>query len=135
MYLLFEHKSFIDRDIGFQIIQYLVKIWKSTLHERKPGSLPIIIPLILYHGKSRWTVELNFSDYFNCPDSLRRFIPDFQYLLWDASAYDEEKIQGEASVVDVPLDEGRVVLFGFNVVNRWQTPAALKLLFNALYYR
>ncbi len=46
-----------------------------------------------------------------------------------------ERIRGKPAVLDVPLGEGRVVLFGFNVVNRWQTPAALKLLFNALFYR
>jgi hypothetical protein len=44
-------------------------------------------------------------------------------------------IQGKPSVIDVPVGKGRVILFGFNVVNRRQTPAVLKLLFNSLYYR
>jgi hypothetical protein len=55
-------------------------------------------------------------------------------LLLSGWSHGEEKIQGQASVVDVPLGKGRVILFGFNVVNRWQTPASLKLLFNAIHY-
>ncbi len=53
-------------------------------------------------------------------------------LLLSGYAQGDVRIQGEAAVVDAPLGNGRVVLFGFNVVNRWQTPAVLKLLFNAL---
>jgi hypothetical protein len=56
-------------------------------------------------------------------------------LLLSGWALGDSRIQGEGSVVSVPLGKGRVVLFGFGVINRWQTPAVLPLLFNALYDR
>jgi len=56
-------------------------------------------------------------------------------LLLSGWALGDDRIQGEGSVVSVPLGKGRVVLFGFGVINRWQTPAVLPLLFNALYDR
>jgi hypothetical protein len=45
----------------------------------------------------------------------------------------DEKIRGRAAVVEVPFGRGRVILFGFNIVNRWQTPSVVKMLFNAAY--
>ena len=55
-------------------------------------------------------------------------------LLLSGWSFGEEKIRGKASVVDVPLGRGRVVMFGFNVINRLQTPSVLKLFFNAIHY-
>ncbi len=44
----------------------------------------------------------------------------------------EDVIRGQASILDVPLGKGRVVLFGFNIVNRAQAYSTIKLLFNAI---
>lgn len=44
----------------------------------------------------------------------------------------EGKIANRASVVDVPLGKGRVILIGFDPVNRIHAQATFKLLFNAI---
>ena len=45
----------------------------------------------------------------------------------------EDLIAGRAAIVDAPIGQGRVVLFGFPVQHRAQSYATFRLLFNALF--
>lgn len=46
----------------------------------------------------------------------------------------EKYLQHKASVMEVPLGKGKVILLGFGVQNRAQPHGTFKLLFNSLYY-
>ncbi len=46
----------------------------------------------------------------------------------------EAHLQNRAAAVDVTIDKGHVMLFGFRVQNRAQPHATFKLFFNSLYY-
>jgi predicted transposase/invertase (TIGR01784 family) len=46
IYLLIEHKSWIDRFVGFQLLKYMVRIWELYLKQhKKAGALPVILPI------------------------------------------------------------------------------------------
>lgn len=46
----------------------------------------------------------------------------------------ETRLQNRAAAVDVSMDKGHLMLFGFRVQNRGQPHATFKLFFNSLYY-
>ena len=77
---LLEHKSTVKKDVAFQLLKYMVRIWEKA---ESKESLPLIIPIIFYHGQKDWNASRNFSgllsDDFNWADNL---IPDFEYYLY-----------------------------------------------------
>jgi len=96
VYILFEHKSYQEPLAAFHLLRYMVKIWEMLLKRREESRFPVIIPLVLYHGKKGWKAGSRFRDLFNCPEDILIYIPDFQYLLWDATRYKDEEIKGMA---------------------------------------
>lgn len=48
VYVLFEHKSYYDKYVHLQLLEYMVKIWRLFLKQqrkkKKKESLPIVIP-------------------------------------------------------------------------------------------
>jgi len=95
VYFLFEHKSYPDSLIHLQLIEYMVKIWRLGLKQSKIRKLPIVIPLVLYHGKDKWTVDKRFASLFEgSADALFCYIPDFEFILYDLSKYIDDQIRG-----------------------------------------
>jgi len=99
VYVLFEHKSYPDRLIHLQLLEYMLRIWRLHLKQqsekRKTRYLPNIVPLVLYHGAETWPAVRTFSELFrHPPDSMQSFIPDFHYILHDLSHYADEEIRG-----------------------------------------
>lgn len=96
VYLLFEHKSYPDLYVCFQLLRYMIDIWE--LHRKQhPGDekLPLIIPIVVYHGS---VPQLFFtpSELVDIPsDDLRVYVPDYQAEFYDFSPRSELKIKGE----------------------------------------
>jgi predicted transposase YdaD len=100
IYVLFEHKSTQDDWVAFQLLRYMVKIWEQVRKENaKLRKLPPILPLVLYHGQSKWQVSRSFGSLISLSgvDELRPYQPDFEYHLLDLSAYSEDEIKGSAA--------------------------------------
>ena len=95
IYLLIDHKSKEERFMGFQFLKYMVRIWELYLKQnKKTKTLPVIIPIVIYHGPKKWEVDKRFTSFFNAPDYLKEYIPDFNYNLYDISHVPDEEIKG-----------------------------------------
>jgi hypothetical protein len=53
--------------------------------------LPMVLPLVLYHGKARWRIPWSFSSLFAAPEVLKPYVPEFTYLLTDLSRFSDDE--------------------------------------------
>ena len=100
LYFLFEHKSYTSRGIAFQLLKYMIEIWETKIKKEGINELPVIIPLVIYHGKDNWNIKTTLGDmisgYNELPEDIKKHIPNYEYLLYDISRYTDEEIKGEA---------------------------------------
>jgi len=95
IYLLIDHKSKEDWLIAFQFLKYMVRIWELYLKQNEGArTLPVIIPMVIYHGARQWQVDTHFIGMFDAPGYLKEYVPDFGYNLYDISHVPDEAIKG-----------------------------------------
>jgi predicted transposase/invertase (TIGR01784 family) len=95
VYLLFEHKSYQETLIQFQLFGYIHKIYSLYLKQTKAKKLPIILPIVLYHGRKKWEISTQFSGIIEGPfKAFKEYVPDFKYILFDLTQYTDEQIKG-----------------------------------------
>mgnify|MGYP000232194211 CR=1 FL=1 len=102
MYFLFEHKSTPDRFARLQTLNYQVQKWMHMLKNQKLGKqLPIIVPVVIYHGESKWKYSLFFEDYFNLPsEAFKDFIPKYRHILHDIHSMGDESFK-TSSIMEI----------------------------------
>ena len=99
--ILLEHKSTPDERVALQVLRYSVLKW-----DRMALPLPLIIPVVVYHGAKPWSIGKKLSDLFGQFSGSRiwrRYLADFEYHLCDLSKFRDEELEGgEAEVVPKP---------------------------------
>jgi len=94
-YFLFEHKSYNDKSALFQIYQYRNCIWDNYRNQNpKATILPIVIPVLFYHGREKWRYGTEFGNMFQDIPELKKYITNFTVELVDMSRIPDQKIQG-----------------------------------------
>ena len=89
--LLFEHKSAPDKNLPFQLHRYMANLWENSIKQKQPR-LPVI-PIVLYHSWKSWTPGTLISRFTKWPDAVNPYIPDFEFVFVDLSAYSNEDIK------------------------------------------
>lgn len=101
-YFLIEHKSYHSKGLAIQLLDYMVSIWRAKLHKKQQSELPFIFPLVIYHHESnasnKQTLGGMIQGYNEFADDLKRFVPDFQYLLFDIARYKDNQLRGSAQL-------------------------------------
>lgn len=87
---LLEHKSYPEKHPHLQLLRYLLNAWQA---DAKAGAdtLALLVPVVIYHGRQRWTYR-PLADFFAADAPWHRFLPQFDYLLYDLSALSDEAI-------------------------------------------
>lgn len=75
----------------------MVEIWESKIDKEKKKQLPVIMPLLIFHDKGEWTANTKLGDwiegYNDLPTEMKKYIPNYEYLLYNLNEFDEEEIR------------------------------------------
>ena len=103
LYFLFEHKSYPDRMVALQLLTYMVRIWNRNVNKKLDTHIPMIIPMVVCHGETKWKISPMFSDlildFDILPEEVKQVIPNYRYLLYDLSQFSDEDIKGKAELM------------------------------------
>lgn len=91
---LFEHKSYVESRINLDLLRYRVRIWEQWLNAGNAGPLPVVVPVVVYHGAAAWRVSRQFADGVVETPALRVCVPTRVYYLIDLSDYRDEDLRG-----------------------------------------
>lgn len=103
VYLLFEHQSTPPTEglMAYRLLRYQNRIWdRWRVDHPKSKTLPMIIPLVLYHGLVPWSDPRSFEALLEVPPSLRHAVEPhlvrFTYVLHDLSEIADEELRSNA---------------------------------------
>ena len=98
VYVLYEHQSTSDRWMALRLLRYLLRIWERWLADHpKAERLPVIVPVVLYHGEKPWSAPVAFDALLDIPEAARSavapYLLQFNYLVDDLSQVPDERLR------------------------------------------
>ena len=93
-----EHQTKVDKKMPIRILRYELEIIRSRMDENNKLEFPIIIPIVLYTGKQRWNVNINYPSY-NLELAKYRGLKKVEYNLVDINNYTIEELFKENSIL------------------------------------
>ncbi len=103
VYCLIEHQSSPDKHMAFRLMQYAIKVMQRHLDSGKENKLPLVVPMLFYHGK---TSPYPYSmDWFDCfqETALARQIYSQPFLLIDITVIPDEEIMNHKGLALLEL--------------------------------
>ncbi|ABX32014.1 hypothetical protein Pmob_1309 [Petrotoga mobilis SJ95] len=98
IYLLLEHQSRVDQLMAFRMLAYKVRIWEQYVKSHKKESeqkgfkLPVIIGMVFYDGKAKWTSPMDVKDKITEIKNMEEYLIKANYELINLSNIKEETI-------------------------------------------
>lgn len=143
-YLHLEHQRRPHPEMPYRLLVYMVNIWEQHRKQHPKDPTPFIFPMVLYQGKAKWKVSLNFHEFLNVPAALKPYVPNFNYHLMDLSKLSDEEIKGQLLLrvallimkhIDAPNLEEYLIQTILPLLNEFsQKETGLEYLETVLYY-
>jgi predicted transposase/invertase (TIGR01784 family) len=70
IYILIEHQSSVDQLMPFRLWNYCSLIWDKYLKQTQSKTLPLIFPLVFYHGDTPYSGPRKIADLIQAPLDL-----------------------------------------------------------------
>ena len=94
VYTILEHQSSSDYFISFRLLKYSLLLLERHIDKQAKNKLPLICPLVIYHGARKYQAPRNFWQLFNHPELAMEFIAG-NYNLLDLNSMQDNQINYE----------------------------------------
>jgi len=93
IYLLIEHQSVADKMMPWRILQYTINIMQKHIETHNTNVLPLVFPLVLYHGKEKYKHSTDIRDLIAAPQTLidAYFLKPFHLI--DLTTIEDEELR------------------------------------------
>ncbi len=95
VYVLLEMQSTPDYNIAFRLQKYTHLLLQRHLKKKQP--LPLIVPMVVYHGTKKYTAPLSFWDMFDDPKLAKQLMGN-QYKLIDLNSASDDEMQKRKNI-------------------------------------
>jgi predicted transposase/invertase (TIGR01784 family) len=90
VYVLLEHKSWIDRTIALQLLAYVLRIQQWRQRNGLPPCL--VIPVVIYQGVQPWDEPTSLRKKVVVDAELKVFLPDMEVIFIDLQSIRPEEL-------------------------------------------
>ncbi|SMB88308.1 conserved hypothetical protein (putative transposase or invertase) [Desulfonispora thiosulfatigenes DSM 11270] len=94
---LLEHKSYKDKLTIFQVHKYILEFWTNIVKKEGKKELPIIIPIVIYHGQEKWNLKTDLREmipgFHDLPEYFKERVPVFKHELINIKEYEENDFE------------------------------------------
>jgi len=89
IYILAEHQSTVDQLMAFRLWRYTLLL--AERHIKDKAKLPLIFPIVVYAGRTKYTAARNLWDLFEYPELAKKLLTE-DYKLIDLQAKTDDEI-------------------------------------------
>jgi len=93
LYLLVEHQSSVDTLMAFRLWNYMFRIWQDHLDQTQDTALPLIYPLVFYHGKEPYTAPRSLTELIQAPPEIVQEVLFKPFHLVDTHDISDEELR------------------------------------------
>ena len=105
VHVVIEHTSTVVPFMALRLLGYRVQIWEREIETTgvKPGRLPAIYSVVVYHGKAPWTAPRSVLDMITGTPALRSQLRGFGYRLRDFGRMRSDRLARHSELKGVSL--------------------------------
>ena len=86
--VLLECQSTVDRTMAVRMLAYTALLHQDLLRAAPAGALPPVLPIVLYHGRKRWSAPEEMAGLAApCGEHRAPYQPAQRYFLLDVGRY------------------------------------------------
>ncbi|WP_423063209.1 Rpn family recombination-promoting nuclease/putative transposase [Candidiatus Paracoxiella cheracis] len=93
IYLLAEHQSTPDRLMALRLLRYSCRIMAHHVENNKGAELPVVVPLVFYHGQQRYPYSTDLFDLFGDSRELAKSVLLEPFHLIDVNTIPDETLK------------------------------------------